>query len=131
VERSDESGLAVNQRGACRVLWHYTDEQGLRGIRESCVLRPSLREAAPTDARYGDGQYLTDIPPGAMPPKRLSRRLVGVPWLGRRFTHYVELDVAGLTLVPCRESVILVPGREPLGLGGRIVRLGANEWSGT
>ncbi len=113
------------------MLWHYTDEQGLRGIRESCVLRPSLRETAPTDARYGDGQYLTDIPPGSMHPRQLSRRLMGMPWLAGRFTHYVEVDVAGLTLVLCRKSVILVPGREPLGLNGRIVRLGANEWSGT
>ncbi|MFC4913733.1 HYD1 signature containing ADP-ribosyltransferase family protein [Actinomadura gamaensis] len=122
---------AVYQHGGSVVLWHYTDSRGLRGICESGVLLPSLREVNPKDARYGDGQYFTDIPPWAMSLTQLSRRLVGVPWLGRRFTRYVGVDVTGLVLVPCRESIILVRGREPLVLDGRIVCLGANEWSGT
>ncbi|WP_443029585.1 HYD1 signature containing ADP-ribosyltransferase family protein [Spirillospora sp. NBC_01491] len=127
----DDSDSAVNQRSTYAVLWHYTDAQGLRAIRESCVLLPSLRASNPQDARYGDGQYLSDVPPGSMPPERLSRRLMGVPWLGWRFTHYVEMDMAGLALVLCKRSIILLPGREPLGLSRRIVRWGANEWSGT
>ncbi|MBE1532978.1 HYD1 signature containing ADP-ribosyltransferase family protein [Actinomadura algeriensis] len=129
--KKDESGTTDNRRDAFATLWHYTDTQGLCGIRYSSALLPSLRATNPKDARYGDGQYFSDVPPGSMPPDRLSRRLVGVPWLGRRFTHYVEVDMAGLTLVLCRRSIILVPGREPLGLSNRIVRWGANEWSGT
>ncbi|MGW5411793.1 HYD1 signature containing ADP-ribosyltransferase family protein [Actinomadura geliboluensis] len=111
--------------------FHYTDEQGLRGILESGFLRPSLRASNPKDARYGDGCYLSDIRPGTISPKRLSRRLVGVPWMSQRFTHYVELDVTGLNLALCRENVFLVPRREPLPLEGRIKHWGTNEWSGT
>ncbi|MFG2087582.1 HYD1 signature containing ADP-ribosyltransferase family protein [Spirillospora sp. NPDC048824] len=119
------------EHGELATLWHYTDARGVSGIRESHMLFPSLREVNPRDARYGDGQYLSDVPPGSMSLAQLSRRLVGVPWQGHRFTHYVEVDVAGLALVPCRSSVILVPQRGPLRLDGRIVSWGANEWSGT
>ncbi|NYE17951.1 HYD1 signature containing ADP-ribosyltransferase family protein [Actinomadura citrea] len=127
----DDSAAAVIRRGEQATLWHYTDARGLHGIRVSGALLPSLREANPQDARYGDGQYLSDVPPGAMSLAQLSRRLAGVPWQGRRFTHYVEVDVMGLALVECRSCVILVPGREPLQVDGRIVSWGANEWSGT
>ncbi|NEA26855.1 hypothetical protein G3I70_30785 [Actinomadura bangladeshensis] len=112
-------------------MFHYTDEQGLLGILGSGALLPSLRASNPKDARYGDGYYLSDIYPGTMSLYQLSRRLVGVPWKSQRFTHYVELDVAGLALALCRDNVFLVPGREPLPLEGRIERWGTNEWSGT
>ncbi|OLT27247.1 hypothetical protein BJF79_01050 [Actinomadura sp. CNU-125] len=127
----DDSDSANGQQDDFAALWHYTDMRGLHAILDSRALLPSLRATHPKDARYGDGQYFSDVPPGSMPPERLSRRLVNVPWLGWRFTHYVEVDMAGLTLVLCRRSVILVPSREPLGLSRRIVRWGANEWSGT
>jgi hypothetical protein len=107
-------------------LFHYTDEQGLRGILGSGALLPSLRASNPKDARYGDGYYLSNICPGTMSPYQLSRRLVGTPWKPQRFTHYVELDVAGLAVVLCRDNVFLVPGREPLPLEGRIERWGTN-----
>jgi hypothetical protein len=131
VGKGDSAAAVIRQGRQATTLWHYTDARGLNGIRVSDVLLPSLREANPQDARYGDGQYLSDVPPGSMSLAQLSRRLVGVPWQGRRFTHYVELDVTGLALVECRSCVILIPGREPLQLDGRIVSWGANEWSGT
>jgi hypothetical protein len=128
---NDDSNPVQNKRGARVTLCHYTDAVGLRGILESRVLLPSLRDVNPRDARYGDGQYLSDVRPGSMPPSRLSRCLVGLPWQWRRFTHYVEVDVAGLDLVLCRSNVYLIPGREPLPLEGRTVCWGTNEWSGT
>jgi hypothetical protein len=130
VEKDDSVAAAIRQVERA-TLWHYTDAHGLHGIRQSLVLLPSLREANPKDARYGDGQYLSDVPPGSMSLAQLSRRLVGVPWQVRRFTHYVEVDVTGLARIECRSCVILIPGREPLQLDGRIVSWGANEWSGT
>ncbi|GAA1559021.1 hypothetical protein GCM10009678_47590 [Actinomadura kijaniata] len=112
-------------------LWHYTDEQGQRSILESRCLLPSLKDGNPKDARYGDGQYLSDVHPGTMSAAQLARCFVRVPWLSSRFTHYIEVDVTGLELVLCRRHVILVPGREPLALEGRIVCWGVNEWLGT
>ncbi|MEV4176701.1 HYD1 signature containing ADP-ribosyltransferase family protein [Nonomuraea sp. NPDC049709] len=105
-------------------MWHYTTADNLERIRASLRLNPSLRENNPRDARYGDGQYLTDIPPSTLTGPQLSRRLVHVPFRAERFTHYLEVDVTGLEVVRGREHVFVIPSREPLDLTGRIVSWG-------
>ncbi len=57
-------------------MFHYTDEAWQKGILDSGQLNPSLRELNPTNARYGNGQYLSDIKPGAMTSNQLSRAFV-------------------------------------------------------
>lgn len=108
-----------------RVLYHYTDEAGMNGITQSGELRPSLRANNPRDVRYGEGQYMSDIAPGTRTPAQLSREFLGQPFQGRRFTHYVEIDVTGLDVVQGRNGVFVVPGNQPLDLTGRIVGSGA------
>ncbi|MFE9575344.1 putative T7SS-secreted protein [Nocardia sp. NPDC006044] len=107
-------------------LYHYTNEQGHDAILDSQELRPSLREHNPKDARYGDGQYLTDIEPGTRTPAQLSAAFLRVPWAGAKFSHFLEIDVTGLTVVQGRPGVFVVPNTEPLDLAGRIVRSGRN-----
>lgn len=53
----------------------YTDEKGYDGIINSNEIFPSTKAKRPKDARYGDGQYLTDIEPGAMSLEELSKVL--------------------------------------------------------
>lgn len=113
-----------------QTLWHYTRRANAEAIVESRVLLPSLRADKPQDARYGDGQYMTDIPPGTRSRSQLSKLLVGVPFAAPRFTHYVEVDVTGLEVVRCREHVFLIPGCAPLVLERRILGWGANVWCG-
>jgi RHS repeat-associated protein len=117
------SGAAANPAQR-RVLYHYTDEAGLKGITESKELRPSLQANNPKDVRYGEGQYLSDFAPGENTPAQLSREFLGQPFQGRRFTHYVEVDVTGLEVVQGRNGVFVVPGNKPLDLTGRIVGSG-------
>jgi hypothetical protein len=107
-------------------LYHNTDQTGLAGILASGRLLPSTRQRNPRDVRYGDGQYLSDIPPGTMSGARLSRALVGHPFAGRRFTRYVAIEVTGLPVVACRTGVYLIPGRRPLDVTGRVVGNGVN-----
>ena len=107
-------------------LFHYTTKAGLDAILASGVLLPSTRAKNPNDVRYGDGQYLSDIPPGTMTSVRLCRRFFGRPYPMSRFTHYVEIDVTGLGVVAGRPGVFVIPGRRALDLTGRIVRSGAN-----
>jgi HYD1 signature containing ADP-ribosyltransferase len=109
-----------------RTLWHYTDAVGQRGIILSHKLWASLKERDPRDARYGNGQYLSDLSPGTKTCAQLSACFLRVPWRGERFTHYVEVDVTGLTVVTGRMHVLVVPGQEPLDLKGRIVSWGTN-----
>ncbi|GAA4859606.1 HYD1 signature containing ADP-ribosyltransferase family protein [Kitasatospora terrestris] len=110
--------------GPPSTLFHFTTERSMQAILASEELWPSLKSENPRDALYGNGQYLTDIPPGKVSPSVLSYALVRLPFAGRRFTHYVEIDVTGLEVKPCRESVYLVEGDYPLGLSGRIKNSG-------
>jgi hypothetical protein len=89
-------------------------------------MRPSLKANNPKDARYGDGQYLTDIEPGTKTQGQLSAAFLRVPWAGQKFTHFLEIDVTGLDVVEGRPGVFVVPGSGPLDLTGRIVRSGRN-----
>jgi hypothetical protein len=111
---------------AMATLYHYTDQTGLDGILGSMVLLASTTVGHPRDVRYVNGQYLTDIAPGAKTPAQLSRALFGHPFLGQRCTHYVEIDVAGLNVRPGRSSVYVVPNDQSLDLNGRLVRSGRN-----
>jgi hypothetical protein len=107
-------------------LFHYTDRLGHDGILASLSLLPSTVARNPNDVRYGDGQYLSDIEPGTMTLGQLSRALIGHPFLGRRFTHFVEIEIDGLTVIEGRPHVFVIPNIHPLNLTGRIVRSGGN-----
>lgn len=105
-------------------LFHYTTEEGMNGILESGELNASTKALNPADARYGNGQYLSDIAPGTMTPAQLSRQFLGMPFQGSRFTNWVETDVSGLNVVQRRAGVFVVPNEGPLNLAGRIVGSG-------
>ncbi|WP_371660652.1 HYD1 signature containing ADP-ribosyltransferase family protein [Streptomyces sp. NBC_00280] len=108
------------------VLHHYTNEAGHDGILASEELRPSTQAANPNDAKFGDGQYLTDIQPGTKRPGQLSAAFYRVPWLGRKVSHYISIDVRGLDVRKGRDGVFYVLNSEPLDLTGRIVGSGRN-----
>ncbi len=105
-------------------LYHYTNEGGMKGITSSGELRPSLWYAGTKDVRYGNGQYLSDIMPGARTPAQLSRDFLGRPFQGRRFTHFVEVDVSGLRVIQGRPGVLVVPNSAPLDVSGRVISSG-------
>ncbi len=107
-------------------LFHYTTERSMRLIVETGYLNPSLKANNPNDVRYGDGQYLTDIPPGTKTPAQLSRLFIDNPFQGRRFTHYVAINVDGLPVVLGRPHVYVLPNVMPLFVGDRLVGYGAN-----
>jgi hypothetical protein len=109
-----------------KTLYHYTNEDGLRGIRDSGELWASTKANNPRDARYGDGQYLSDFEAGTLRRGQLSARFLKIPWSGRRFTHYVEIDVSGLHIIRGRDNVYLIRNDGALDITGRIVRWGEN-----
>ncbi|MGW5604881.1 putative T7SS-secreted protein [Streptomyces sp. NPDC003753] len=109
-------------------LFHYTNEKGYQGILESGELRPSLKASNVKDAKFGDGQYLSDTTPGTKTPGQLSYAFLRVPWAGHKFSHFLELDVRGLEVWRSidRPDVYLIPGQQPLNVAGRILRHGKN-----
>lgn len=73
-------------------LFQYTDEVGPRGILESGNLNPSLKSTSPKEARYGDGQYLTDIAPVTKTCAQLSHCFLGIP-ATRRMVPWLAMQV--------------------------------------
>ncbi|WP_431204352.1 HYD1 signature containing ADP-ribosyltransferase family protein [Bradyrhizobium betae] len=109
---------------AGRTLYHYTDEAGLNAILNEQKLNPSLKALRPRDVRYGNGQYLTDIEPGATSAKELSKALVNNPHQVDKFSHYLEIDPAGLNVIEGRPRVHVIPNEVPLDLNNRILSHG-------
>ncbi|WP_216361732.1 HYD1 signature containing ADP-ribosyltransferase family protein, partial [Xanthomonas arboricola] len=103
-----------------RRLYHYTNEAGMNGILDSQSMNPSLKALNPNDVRYGNGQYFSDIAPGTMNPAQLSRAFINNPFQGARYTHFIEIDTAGLNVIQGRPGVYVVPNEVPLDLAGRI-----------
>ncbi|HEV7805726.1 MAG TPA: HYD1 signature containing ADP-ribosyltransferase family protein [Solirubrobacteraceae bacterium] len=127
--RLGASTRAVPLGGAdeAATLFHYTDEAGMQGIRESGEIRPSLSANNPNDVRYGEGQYLSDIQPGTKTNAQLSRNFINNPFQGQRFSHYVEIDTRGLNPIEGRPGVFVIPGDQPLDVSDRLVGYGRNE----
>lgn len=61
------------------IMYHYTTKEGLEGIVSSGEVWRSGREVDPNDARYGNGQYVTDIESGSMNKRDLSKQFVRSP----------------------------------------------------
>lgn len=106
-----------------KTLYHYTKEKGMKGIVESKQLNPSLKENSPKDARYGDGQYLSDIRPDTQTLVSLAKKFINVP-NQYKYTHYVEINVTGLEVIQGWEGVFVHPGNSPLDLTDRIISTG-------
>ena len=121
-EASQSASETAQQQS--KTLYHYTNEEGLNGILSSKKLNPSLKANNPKDARYGDGQYLSDIVPGTKRPSPLSYAFLRIPYQGRKFTHYVEVDVSDLKVVKGRDGVYVVPNVDPLDITTRAVNWG-------
>jgi hypothetical protein len=108
------------------ILHHYTSQEGHAGILKSKQLLPSLKANNPKDARFGDGQYLSDIRPGTKRPGQLSMIFFGMPFAGRRFSHYVSIDTKGLDVTYGRPYVYVVKNAKPLDISKRLVANGKN-----
>ncbi len=102
-------------------MYHYTNEAGYNGIMESSSLRPSRWTVEAGDARYGDGQYLTDLEPGPRALEQLSDTFVNHPRYADKFTHCVRIDARGLEVLRGREHVFVIRNEGDLDLTGRIL----------
>ncbi|MFD7920618.1 HYD1 signature containing ADP-ribosyltransferase family protein [Streptomyces sp. NPDC059740] len=131
---SDSCGLAPECHDAQpaepkpSTLFHYTNEKRLEQILDSNELWASTKNNNPKDARFGDGQYLSDIKPGDKRPGQLSYAFLRTPRGWHKFTHFIEIDVSDLEVLQGteRRDVFLIPGDRPLDLTGRIIRHGKN-----
>ena len=108
-------------------LHHYTSEEGRNAIKKTKTIKASKKENNPKDARFGDGQYLTDIPPHTKTNGQLSLDFYGIPFVGQKCSNYVTINVEGLEVKKGRKNVFLVPNDEDLDIADRLVDDGVNE----
>jgi hypothetical protein len=108
------------------VHYHYTNLEGYSGILASKQIRPSLRALSPKDARYGDGQYVSDIVPGSVSCAKLSQIFLRIPFQGHRFSHFFAVGTKGLTVIKGREHVYVIPNAGPLDVSDRLHNHGLN-----
>ena len=107
--------------GDISTLYRYTNEKGMKGILESNQIYPSLKANNPKDARFGDGQYFSDIKPNTRTPASLASLFIKKP-NKYKYTHFVEIDVTGLHVKHGRKNVFVILNDSPLDVTGRIVR---------
>jgi len=62
-----------------------------------------------------------------MSNSQLSRKFIGNPFQGAKYSHYVGLDMTGLRTTMGREGVFVHHSEEPLNLLDRVVDYGQNE----
>jgi hypothetical protein len=135
-------GMLTEAAAARQLLYHYTSQAGRAGILESELLNASLN---PRNARYGAGQYFTDIAPsqiggrtvadmsaeqvaaGQISQGQLARRLFGQPFAGNKLETSIAVDVTGMGANQVAPNIFLVNGTQPLNLAGRIVGAGAGN----
>nr|WP_261644307.1 HYD1 signature containing ADP-ribosyltransferase family protein [Erwinia mallotivora] len=110
-----------------KILYHYTHNNGLDGILTSKKLNPSLKANNPKDARYGDGEYLSDVKHGTKKDGQLSYAFLNIPYQGSKFENYIAIDVTDLTVIQGREGVFVINNTEPLDSTGRIISSGKNQ----
>ena len=111
---------------ASLTMFHYTSSEGYLGILKTKQIWPSLKANNTKDARYGEGQYVSDIVPGSKRPGQLSMIFLRIPWAGKRFTHFVGINVRGLEVIYGRPNVFLIKNASPLHVSGRLVSQGVN-----
>nr|WP_260865423.1 HYD1 signature containing ADP-ribosyltransferase family protein [Burkholderia aenigmatica] len=118
-------------------LYHYTTQDGMEGITSSGLLNASH---GPVHARFGDGQYFTDISPdmiggrtmadaagtGKMSLGQLAANIYGDARKLNSITHFVEIDVPGLDVKEPRPGTFLVEGSGPLDISNRVKRSGSS-----
>jgi RHS repeat-associated protein len=112
------SSSAGGASAVSRPLFHYTTEAGFNAIMKSKVLNPSI---GLKNARFGVGQYFTDIAPGVLTRGQTSYRLYGVPWNNARLTHFIKIETSGLNIIKNKPFNFLNPSSAPLKLNGRIL----------
>lgn len=108
------------------IFHHYTNAAGYRGILASAALLPSLKAKNPKDARYGDGQYFTDIQPHTMDAIQLSEFFIRSPFGAHRFTHFLSIDLTGYKVEQGRQHVYVVKNTNPMPISDNLLKHGAN-----
>ncbi len=114
-------GELLANEGGENTLFHYTTEVGYNSIRASEELFPSTGF---THARFGPGQYFTDIAPHTTTAKNLTGKLFRFPVIKNKMTHFIEVDVSGLNVIKNAPYNYVIPGTSNLNLSGRIVNGG-------
>ena len=88
---------------------------------ESGKILPSIGKV---HARYGNGQYFTDLKASDYTAGQILRRLYRVPWNTKSITNYIQIDIKGLNIIQNAPHNYSLPNNEPFNINGRVVNHG-------
>ncbi|GAM27162.1 hypothetical protein SAMD00019534_103370, partial [Acytostelium subglobosum LB1] len=97
--------------------YHYTDEAGLKGIKESGQIRPSTNTQ--TDAAYGTGVYFTEKMPQASNSTLFVNNFDGASHDPNKLQYYVRVpasEVPDAYQVNSKRNIVLLPTDQPFDL---------------
>lgn len=77
-------------------------------------------------AKYGDGQYFTNLEPSDYTSGQISRKLYGMPFNISKVKYFIRIDVKGLNVIQNNPCNFLIPGNKSLSLHGRIIDSGVS-----
>ena len=102
-------------------LIHYTSKDCYIEIMKTKELKPSVGFK---HARYGNGQYFTDLEPANFTMGQVSRKLYGIPWVRNKLQYFIKIDATGLNIIQNIPHNFLLPGNNSLNLQNRIIDSG-------
>jgi hypothetical protein len=111
------------------ILYHYTNQEGYEGIRETRVIQPSIERPVDAltripDALAGNGIYLTRVPPSTINSlnrstvDELTKKLFGFvnEEFANRTKYYFALDMSGIEKVESLDPFFDLQGEIRMGL---------------
>ena len=81
-------------------LYHYTSEDGAKGIEETQTIRSSTREGS-RDAHFGNGVYFTDMSPEDFTRSQVSDNNYRRPNAKRELAYCVIVTMPGISVKKC------------------------------
>ena len=105
-------------------LFHYGTASKISFILTTQTIPHSDFDANPQRARYGSGVYFTDLVPGTLSKGQISRQIYLAPFYTKDIEAWVMVNLGGLTVVPERDHVFLVPTAAALPVLGKILAAG-------
>ena len=81
-------------------LYHYTSEDGAKGIEETQTIRSSTQEGS-RDAHFGNGVYFTDMSPEDFTRSQVSDNNYQHPNAKRKLAYCVIVTMPGISVKKC------------------------------
>jgi RHS repeat-associated protein len=109
------------------ILYHYTTEKNMMRIVASQTIYPSILVGSSGNSlEFGNGVYLTDLPPGIFTKQELAEMFFGSTGESPKVGYFVGINVQDMQVEYQGNSIYRIPTNAPVSVAGRITGFGPN-----